>query len=104
MPSVVSASSGFPMKKGVVENVEAMEDNSQKIKSVKVPVAVAAPKSILKNSPSPDIKQKSGPALAWQDFHGKELYSVMEFVVSDDDESDVEEVWEGEKRPCCSIM
>lgn len=37
-------------------------------------------KSILKETPSPDIKKRHGRTLAWQDFHGKELSSVMEFV------------------------
>lgn len=60
-------------------------------------------KSILKDTPSPDIKQRSGRALAWQDFHGKELTSVVEFVASDSETSDDDDIWE-QKRACCTIM
>lgn len=49
--------------------------------------------SILKNTPSPDVKKKHGPALAWQDFHGKPLAYVMEYDVR----------YEGDQQPnfCC---
>ena len=39
-----------------------------------------SPKSILKCTASPDLKHENGRRLAWQDFHGKELYTVLEFV------------------------
>lgn len=96
-----SAPSSREIMKKTVDNQEE-EDSSQQIKSVKL--QYAAPKSILKKSVSPDIKEKSGPALAWQDFHGKDLYTVREFTASDDESEDADQVWEGEKRPCCSIM
>lgn len=37
-------------------------------------------KSILKDTRSSDSKRRRGRMLAWPDFHGKALYSVVEFV------------------------
>lgn len=101
-PPMVSIAGGPARVKGGMESPDAEEDTSPKIKSFKV--SATPKKSILKKSSSPDVKKKQGAVLAWPDFHGKELVSVMEYDVSDDEESDTEDPWENEKRPCCTIM
>ena len=41
--------------------------------------------------------------VSWQDFHGKDLFTVREFEPSEGPVSVDEEQWE-EHRPCCSLM